>query len=311
MRWAHFARGARARTESLSRLERTRKTLARLVISSMKRFLFALPLAVAAAVALSGCSAQTPADEARSLAASFVAGRAFDRSQSALKSGDDAALKNAGRSYGRAARAIEDKGVLLVGVQSVTAAAMQLEAQAKFAPLSQQNAMFARALEKYRAASAFLPTNPKPGEVDADTLNMVGYPLADRGTTRADWERAAQLTKLSLAESDKQIEASAPGSRERLQLEAGRTLGALDSHAWALFKLGKINEALEKQEKVIAFVAKNPGTLSAEIPYHMAEIYRAAGRDDDAREQYGQALQLSPDPELLRRIDSALNGTQI
>ena len=277
----------------------------------MKRFIFALPLAVATAVALAGCSAQTPADEARSLAASFVAGRAFDRSQSAIKSGDDAALKNAGRSYARAARAIEDRGVLLVGARSVSDAAVQLEAQAKYAPLSQQSAMFARALEKYRAASAFLPANPKVGEVDADTLNRVGYPLADRGTTRADWERAAQLTQLSLDESARQIKASTPGSRERLQLEAGRTLGALDSNAWALFKLGRIGEALAKQEKVMAFVAKNPGTLSAEIPYHMAEIYRAAGRDDDAREQYGQALQLGPDPELLRRIDSALNGTRI
>ena len=277
----------------------------------MKRLLFALPFAVAAAVGLAGCSAQTPADETRSLAAAFVAGRAFDRSQSAIKSGDDNALQNAGRIYARAAHALEDNGVLLVGARSVSDAAMQLEAQAKDAPLSQQGKIFARALEKYRAASAFLPAHPKPGEVDADTLNMVGYPLAERGTTRADWERARQLTQLSLDESARLIKAATPGTRERLQLEAGRTLGALDSNAWALFKLGRIDEALAKQEKVMAFVAKNPGTLSAEIPYHMAEIYRAAGRDDEAREQYGQSLQLGPDPELLRRIDSALNGTRI
>ena len=241
----------------------------------MKRFLLVLPVAVAVSAALVGCSAQTPTNEARSLASSFVVGRAFDR------------------------------------VQSATRAAMQLEAEAKFAPLARQSAIFERALEKYRAASAFLPANPKPGEVDADTLNMVGYPLADRGTTRADWERARQLTQLSLDASQKQINATPPGSDERLRLEAGRTLGALDSNAWALFKLGKINEALEKQEKVMAFVAKYPGTLTAEIPYHMAQIYRAAGRDEEAREQFAQALQLGPDRELLMRIDSALNGTQI
>jgi len=188
---------------------------------------------------------------------------------------------------------------------------MQLEQQAKYAPLSQRETMFARALEKYRAASAFLPANPRAGQVDADTLNMVGYPLADRGTTRADWQRAAQLTRLSLAEWDRQIKQTAPESSQRLQLEAARTIGALDSYAWALFKLGRINEALQKQEKVMAFAEANPGLLNAEIPYHMAEIYRAAGRDEEARGQYGHALQLSPDPELLLRIDSALNGTQI
>ncbi len=272
----------------------------------MKRLLLALP----AAIALAGCGAQSP-NPSNGLAASFVAGRAFDRSQTALKSGDDPALQNAGRQYARAAALLEDKGVLLAGVQPVTFAAMRLEQQAKYSPLTQRDALMARALEKYRAASAFLPANPKLGQVDADTLNMVGYPLADRGTTRADWERAAQLTRLSLAEWDKQIKPLAPGSQRRLQLEAARTIGALDSYAWSLFKLGRIREALQKQEKVMAFAEKNPGQLNAEIPYHMAEIYRAAGRDDDAREQYGAALGLSPDPELLMRIDSALNGTRI
>lgn len=96
-----------------------------------------------------------------------------------------------------------------------------------------------------------------------------------------------------------------------MNLEAARTIGALDSYAWALFKLGRISEALEKQEKVMAFAEENPGQLNAEIPFHMAEIYRAAGRDEEAQEQYSQALQLGPDPELLLRIDSALNGTRV
>lgn len=278
----------------------------------MKRFLFALPLALLFA----GCSAQNTPDQARGLAASFVAGRAFDRTQTALKSGDDAALQSAGRNYARAAGQLENQGVLLAGVAPVTLAAMRLELQAKYAPLAQRDALMQGALEKYRAVSAFLPTNPRPGQVDAATLNMVGYPLADRGNTRADWQRAAQLTQLSLDEWDKQIKASTPESKERLQLETSRTLGALDSHAWALFRLGRVGEALQKQERVIEFVRGHPQVMntpqySAEIPYHMAEIYRTAGRDDDAREQYGRALALNPDPELLLRIDSALNATQI
>ena len=273
----------------------------------MKRFLIAVPCALF----LAGCSAQTPTNETRSLASAFVAGRAFDRTQTALKSGDDRALQNAGRTYTRAAIQIENQGVLLAGVVPLSEAAMQLEAQAKEAPLEQRDALMQRALEKYRAVSAFLPANPRPGQVDAQTLNMVGYPLADRGTTRADWNRAAQLTQLSLDAFDGQIKAAAPGSRERLQLEVDRTFLALDSNAWALFKLGRIREALQKQEKVMALAAKYPDNLNAEIPYHMAEIYRAAGRDDDARAQYVRALNLNPDAELLLRIDSALNGTQI
>ena len=273
----------------------------------MKRLLFALPLGLFFA----GCGAQTPAGATRSLASAFVAGRAFDRTQSALKSGDDKALQNAGRNYARAAGQLENQGVLLAGILPISQAAMQLELQAKYAPLAQRDALMQRALEKYRAVSAFLPANPRAGQVDAQTLNMVGYPLADRGTTRADWQRAAQLTQLSLDAFDRQIKAATPGSRERLQLEADRTFLALDSNAWALFKLGRIREALKKQEKVMALAAKYPDNLNAEIPFHMAEIYRAAGRDDDARQQYSHALDLNPDAELLLRIDSALNGTQI
>ena len=273
----------------------------------MKRFLWLLPIVAL----LTGCSAQNTPTQARGLGAAFVAGRAFDRSQTALKSGDDAALQNAGRKYARAAGQLENRGVLLAGVQPVTLAAMRLELQAKYAPLAQRDALMERALEKYRAVSAFLPANPRAGQVDAETLNMVGYPLADRGTTRADWERAEQLTQLSLDEWEKQIQAATPNSQQRLQLQAARTVGALDSNAWALFKLGRIREALPKQERVMAFAQKYPNQINAEIPYHMAEIYRAAGRDDDALDQYRRALDLNPDPELLLRIDSALNGTQI
>lgn len=281
----------------------------------MKRF---LPIFPVAALILSGCGApstQTPASQMRGLAASFVAGRAFDNTQLALKSADNNKLQRAGRQFGDALTVIDDQKTFLNGVATVTAAAMELETDAKYVSLSQRDDLLQRALLKYRAASAFLPANPKPGTVSADALNMIGYPLADRGTTRADWERAAQLTKLSLAQWDKQIEALSPENPQRLKLQAARTLGALDSHAWSLFRLKHINEAVKTQEKVIEFARKNPavinsGQYSAEIPYHMAEIYRAAGREDDAREQYNTALDLQPDPELFDRIEIALDAAR-
>ena len=291
----------------------------------MRRFLFFAPIAI---VALAGCGApstQTPANSMRALAASFVAGRAFDRAASALKSSDDAALQNASRQYTRASAQIDDKSISLNNVatalkaataKSLSLAAMQLELEAKFAPLAQRDAILARALGKYRAASDFLPANPKPGSIDAETLNTIGYPLADRGTTRADWQRAAQLTRLSLREWDAQIQAAPQGSAQRLNLRAARTLGALDSYAWALFRLGRVDEALAQQEKVIAFARQHPeiissGGYNAEIPYHMAEIYRAAGRESEARQQYQIALDLRPDPELRQRIDIALHAARV
>ena len=80
-------------------------------------------------------------------------------------------------------------------------------------------------------------------------------------------------------------------------------------------KLGRVGEALQKQERVIEFATKNPEAVArgfnAEIPYHMAEIYRAAGREEDAQKQYEFALSLDPDPELADKIDIALNAASV
>ena len=279
----------------------------------MKR-LSLLLLAPFAGLTLAGCGAsstQTTANPARGIAASFVAGRAFDRSQSALKSGNEAALQAAGRRFASAAQDIDDRGILLAGVKPISQAGTILELRAKYSPLAQREVLLKQALAKYRAASAFLPADPKLGSVDADTLNQVGYPLADRGTTRADWERGAQLTRLSLAQWDKQINALSPDDPQRQRLQAARTVGALDSYAWSLFRLGRVGEALQKQEKVMAFVRENPNSMSAEVSYHMAEIYRAAGREDEAEEQYRAALGLSPDPELAANIEVALTAARV
>lgn len=316
---AHLARRARAGPKFVSPISAPIPTssVCKRDTLPMKRFTLFLP--AAALVALAGCGApstQTPAAQTRGLAASFVAGRAFDNVQSALKSSDDNKLQSAGKTYGRALEHINDNGALLDGVASVTRAALQLEQEAKDAPRGQREALLARALGKYRAAADFLPAHPQPGSLGANALNMIGYPLADRGTTRADWQRAAQLTRLSLAEWDRQIKAAPSGSPQRLNLQANRAVGALDSYAWSLFRLGRVEEATKKQEQVIEFARQNPGVInsgqySAEIPYHMAEIYRASGREDEAEEQYRTALDLNPDPELAALIDTAMNAARV
>ena len=94
-------------------------------------------------------------------------------------------------------------------------------------------------------------------------------------------------------------------------MQSARTIGALDSHAWALFRLKQFDKARVESEQVIAYAGKKPDTLTAELPFHLAEIYRALGRTDDARKAYQMALELRPDNELFLQIDSALNGTTI
>ena len=278
-----------------------------------------LPLVILGVGGCAASSAKNPAADARSLAAAFVAGRAYDSAQNAFKRSDTPRLQRANEAYERAVARIPRGDILqgqvapllLVNQLSGVREALQLDEWAKTASLQRQPELRARALVKYRAAGEFLAANATMKYLDADTFNLVGYQLADRGTTRADWTRALQLTQLSLDEWDRQLKQLAPKDARRGGIEAARTVGPLDSHAWALFRLGRAGKAVKQQEQVLKFARANPTFLTAELPYHLAEIYRALGRDDDARREYEAALNLNPDQELSIVIDAALNGTVV
>lgn len=281
------------------------------VCPPMNRFLRA-PLALGL-LTFAGCAASPQgAPTPRSLAASFAAGHAYDDAQLALQSGDDARLAAAGRNYTRALNQIPGSAPLrevFTGVvPQLVESGMTLDLQAQVAAPLDSARLGERALQKYRAASALLPRDPAPGSVDGQWLNAIGYSLAERGTSRADLLRAEQLTRLALAEWDRQIKKLSANDPRRANLEAGRFSGPLDSHAWALFRLGRFEEAVKQQEKVMDFARENPDVLTAELPFHLAEIYRALGRDEDARREYNAALTLNPNPELTFKIDAALNG---
>ncbi len=267
------------------------------------------PLGLGLALAIAGCANTSGTSKARSLAASFAAGRAYDRAQGAIKSGDDARFGAAGRDFNRAQNQISGaKGLSRVLVPQLVSAAMQLDnTAAQLASLDDAPRLRARALQKYRAANALLPAHPAPATVDAVTLNAIGYALADRGTSRADWTRGAQLTRLSLDEWDRQAKGLSKNDPRRAQIEAAR-MQTLDSNAWALFRLGRFKQARRQQERVMSFARKNPKFPTAELPFHLAEIYRALGRDDDAKLQYQAAQDLAPDAQLALQIDAALNA---
>lgn len=277
----------------------------------MNRFQWA-PFALGTLL-FAGCAASTQkASAPQSLAASFAAGRAYDGAQLALQSGNQARLAADARTYARALDHISGSAplreVFADAVPQLVASGLTLDMQARVAAPLDSARLGAQALEKYRAANAFLPAKPAPGSIDGQLLNAVGYSLAERGTARADWVRAEQLTRLALVEWDRQIKKLPVGDARRAQLEARRFVEPLDSHAWALFRLDRFKDALKAQEKVMDFARQNPDYLTAELPFHLAEIYRALGRDEDARREYSAALALKPSPELAFKIDAAFNN---
>lgn len=261
-----------------------------------------------AAAFLSGCAASNGTaarrDPVRGVASSFLAARAFDRAQVALRRDDNAALERAGRELRRASSA--GFTPRLSG-----AFASQLANQAG---LSGQLAGLSRGEEmidllqdserKYRAALAFAPEKAPEKTLDAVTLNALGYFLADRGTTKADFERAAVLTYAAYRAwpLGKGTDAGAKGAGV-----LSRAQGPQDSFAWALFKLGKWNEARVLQEQVWD-LSRGMGAsdVTGEIPFHLGEIYRALGQKEKARDAYYQAMRLPTDFRIKAKIEGAL-----
>ncbi|RYX86098.1 hypothetical protein EON83_02445 [bacterium] len=160
-------------------------------------------------------------------------------------------------------------------------------------------------IRAYRAALAFLPSEPqKWRSLDPQSLNALGYFLADRGNGKADFALGSQLTKLAMDlmpernSFERYVRASGPG----------------DSYAWALFRLGRTAEALKQQAEVIAILGDDGGPNtppSAEIIYHWGAICRVAGRENSARDAFTYALSQNPSPELREILEANLSGALV
>lgn len=99
-------------------------------------------------------------------------------------------------------------------------------------------------------------------------LNYVGYSLAVQGK---DLEHALELL-------------------QRADRLAPDQFFIVDSLAWALFRLGRTEEALQNIRRAVALVP-SPET---EILEHYGDIAAAAGQKEEARKAYEQALKLKP-----------------
>jgi tetratricopeptide (TPR) repeat protein len=114
-----------------------------------------------------------------------------------------------------------------------------------------------------REMEAVLELNPD----HADALNYLGYSYADR---EVHIEKAVALTQRAVA----------------LKPDNGYYV---DSLGWALFKMGRIQEALNKIKRAAELVKDDPVIFE-----HMGEIYLKENDRDKARQSWLRSLKLDP-----------------
>ena len=123
-----------------------------------------------------------------------------------------------------------------------------------------------------REMEAVLALNPD----HTDALNYLGYSYADRGI---NGEEAVELTRRAVA----------------LKPDNG---AYVDSLGWALFKVGKVAEALRELQRAAELVEDDPVIFE-----HLGEIYLIQDHRDAARAAWIRALQLDPHNEnLIKRF---------
>ena len=119
-----------------------------------------------------------------------------------------------------------------------------------------------------REMEAVLALNPD----HTDALNYLGYSYADRGI---NGEEAVELTRRAVA----------------LKPDNG---AYVDSLGWALFKVGKVAEALREIQRAAELVEDDPVIFE-----HLGEIYLIQEHWDAAKAAWIRALQLDPHNEKL------------
>jgi tetratricopeptide (TPR) repeat protein len=139
---------------------------------------------------------------------------------------------------------------------------------------------------------------------DKESLNALGYMLADKGKTPEDFRRAAELTRRSLQKWDETLKSIPEGDPQLPRLRFNRALLAHDSYAWALYKQKRFDEALREQSEAVATAKKNVEAVSlperlglADMLYHLGKIQQAVGQKAQARKSFEEALTYHPNHE--------------
>lgn len=158
-----------------------------------------------------------------------------------------------------------------------------------------------RAAQQYRLA---LRLSPQFDSLDPLKLNALGYFLAERGTTAEDFAEAERLTRAALRLLDEALAQQEKRGGTAPLVEEMRA-NVRDSVAWALFRQGRLNEALREQQRAVKEAkdseAKGATAVSAEMYFHLGEMLRALGHLAEARAQYQAALKADPNHLLSRQ----------
>ena len=257
---------------------------------------------------LAGC-AQNEAGEGffQSALRDITLARAYDGAQIALKRGDQSGLDDLGAQIrARMARQngaadTQDAQLARVFVRQFVDSAMIWENQSVLTQGKSRENARKKSARNYRSALLFLPSKTKDSaflkSLGAQNLNALGYFLADRGENLADWTRAEALTRLAVELSP----------RNTAFEEFDRAVGPQDSHAWALYKMGRFSEARELQTQVLQLIGKSKNVgetqISPDIPFHMGAIFKALGQSRQASRFFDIAIAQGADEELRDQIE--------
>ena len=72
-------------------------------------------------------------------------------------------------------------------------------------------------------------------------------------------------------------------------------MAILDSMGWALYRLGRIDEALDYLKRAATMLR------DGEIAAHLGEVLWAAGKQDEARHVWSEALKFAPSHQVLQQ----------
>jgi tetratricopeptide (TPR) repeat protein len=113
----------------------------------------------------------------------------------------------------------------------------------------------------------------------AEALNYLGYMWAERGE---NLQEALQMIEKAVKAEPKNA-------------------AFLDSLAWVLFKLKRVNEALDFMLQAVQHSEKPDATLYD----HLGDIYAALGRKEDARSAWQQSLEVETNESIKKKLDTA------
>jgi tetratricopeptide (TPR) repeat protein len=242
-------------------------------------------MAIGASLLISGCAKSTSAPPAmlREMARSYLIGTTYDKALIAAQQDNQRAVRESLRQLDQLNATSFSADLQLSRAEDLVRAAENLDVRAEQlktqSPMRYQQ-IKSEAGQQYRAALRWSPEFPSD---DPLLLNALGYYLADRGHSKADFELAAELTNRAIA----LLQKSMAGNRSQRALNQIAQQQALtrDSYAWALYKLKRYDEA-ETAQRAAWAQANSSGMKDrvalAELKSHLAEILKA--RDKKAND---------------------------